>query len=65
MSTCKGRDSWGHGRQGRGQGRGGHSVVLADLSSSQCHLGVLGLAELRQLIEDGRQLICQCGVTAA
>lgn len=39
-------------------------MVLADLPGSQCHFGVLGLAELCQLMEDGGQLICQRGVTA-
>lgn len=47
-----------------GIGMGWHHIVLADLPGSQRHFGVLGLAELCQLMEDGRQLICQRGVTA-
>lgn len=47
-----------------GTGMGWHHIVLADLPGSQRHFGVLGLAELCQLMEDGRQLICQRGVTA-
>lgn len=39
-------------------------MALTDLPGSQRHFGVLGLAELRQLTEDGRQLVRQRGVTA-
>lgn len=45
--------------------REGDGAALADLPGSQCHFGVLGLAELRQLLEDGHQLVRQRGVAAA
>lgn len=64
MSTCQGRGELGAWGTGMGTGMGRHCVMLADLPGSQCHFGVLGLAELCQLMEDGRQLICQRGVTA-
>lgn len=62
MSTCKRRGCWEHRAWGQGWGQG--DKVLTDLPGSQGHFGVLGLAELRQLVEDGCQLICQRGVTA-
>jgi len=65
MSTCEARGGRECRGQGWGQGPGRHSAVLADLPGSQSHFGVLGLAELRQLLEDGRQLVRQRGVTAA
>ena len=65
MSTCEARGGRECRGRGWGQGPGRHSAVLADLPGSQSHFGVLGLAELRQLLEDGRQLVRQRGVTAA
>lgn len=64
MSTCQGTEELGAWGTGMGTGRAWHCMVLADLPGSQCHFGVLGLAELCQLMEDGGQLICQRGVTA-
>lgn len=37
---------------------------VSDLSGSQSHLGVLHLAELCELIQNGSQLICQSGIPA-
>lgn len=46
-------------------GTGWDSTVPADLPGSQCHFGVFCLTELRQLVQDGCQLICQRGFPAA